>query len=92
MNSKEIDHEIYSLKKEIDKYVLISNNLSVFKKNRILHCKNIGKLLDQSTKLVKHLDDKYKEKLSDLNFFYVDNCKGPEIKVNPNIFGTKINL
>jgi len=87
MSGKNQNQKINIIKENIDYFISICKNRPLFNKETIKNCKNLQKLLDNSVNLIKYLGEDYREKLTDLNFFYVDNCKKPEIKVNPRIYG-----
>jgi len=92
MSRKNQNQKIKIIKKDIDYYISFCKNRPLFNKETIKNCKNLQKLLDNSVNLIKYLDEDYPEKLIILNFFYVDNCKKPEIKVNPRIYRKKFKM
>lgn len=87
MAKEQLKDKIKYFQEQIDNYILIRANKSQFNKDKVYHCKNLKKLLEESHKFIKYLNEDYKEKLINLNFFYVDKCKGPVIKVDPRKYG-----
>jgi len=87
MVKEELTNNIKYFQEQIDNYILIRENKSQFNKDKVYHCKNLKKLLEESPKFIKYLNEDYKEKLTKLNFFYVDKCLGPVIKVDPRKYG-----
>ncbi len=87
MAKEELTNNIKHFQKQIDNYILIRENKAQFNKDKAYHCKNLKNLLEESPNFIKHLNEEYKEKLTKLNFFYVDKCLGPVIKVDPRKYG-----
>ena len=92
MNDPEKSSEIDDLRENIRRLHSICKSKDLFNKEKIKNCKGLKKILDKSAKIVEFLDDTYREMLEDLNFYYVDHCEGPEIKVNPKTYGKKNNF
>lgn len=92
MKDKEKNSDIDKLKEKITKFYSICQNGDLFNKEKIKNCKTLKKILDISAENIEFLDDIQREMLADLNFYYVDHCEGPEIKVNPKTYGKKINF